>query len=244
MTRRAFLIGSAKIAGGVTGATAILSLTGCSVVRPKTAVLPKYTSQVALIDFLRMRWRDNIKKVVESGVAKDIDSPFSFPWYVGPNIAISAEEYEIAKYTNSDLLYPGFGLKERIGYFISQELNVNPQMAKQAVETFLQRFSTTDPEMFFVELRAICNDVPSIVTKERINDEAEKMVKFLFERYITIEEKNGGKIKNLDVFLKGLPFYFCDTKYSFTLQDYRPYALASLFVKRFGKDNDGALPAL
>ena len=234
MDRRSFMV--------LMGAGAAFFAGGCSVHREKAVPqnpLPEYIEQISFIDSMRLKWMRGVDAVLSSGLDVNEENVKTFPWYIGPNPAISKEEYELAKYTASDLLFPGFGLRKRIGFYLADK-NRSPEIGTKMVDLFLREFSEKDPDDFFLYLRAIYDKTPEIAKKEKVNKEAEDMVRWLYERYLRIE----GKVSDLDSFLKTLPFYLDGKRYFLSLEDYYPYAFASLFVKAVWKERNGNISAL
>lgn len=244
MTRRSFLLKSATVS---LMAAAVFSGCSSTVFNRGKSALPKYTTQVAEIDAIRLIWENGVEKVCDTGssILGEEDFTFTLPWYIGPNVALTQDDYEIAKYSNSDLLFPGFGLRGRLKYYIAQNTGIDPEKGMQAVQYFLRRFATEDPERFFLELRSIYPKTPEVIIKNNVDREAEDLAAFFFQHYIELEKKAGNKIPDLKRFVQEFPFYYNGSTYRLSIEDFKPYALAVVFIKHYGRDFfDGAAPIL
>jgi hypothetical protein len=183
-----------------------------------------------------------------------IDITFTFPYFFGPNLALSKNDYFIRKYAGDDLLFFKFGIGDRINNMyryrkdlfgdVSSDLFVKKYFNKDSVKDlfvsiFYKVTTFNDIDLFIwlkiLEKTGLLN-VNELLRYDLINRTNFSFIEFFYSNYLMFEKsldpKNFEKKILPNIPLKEWKFTVKPYTIHFEKIDYIPYTFTLMIMER------------
>jgi len=226
MQRRFFL----KSISLVTAAVLLPSLmTGCHQDDLKTKdkisikeALLKHTAGVAVIDGIIMKHKKSINDFEDYNYLlkndedrSSLETILTLPWFMGPKIQMDKDDYALAKYSNSNLIFSGYGISTRVkeissklknktldGYkeedkklVLSTEKILVDLGMKSEKELYLYIFdkltSYQASEVYvmldYLNTKGVIN-IEKLLNTDYLNESNERLISYMYNNYISYED--------------------------------------------------------
>lgn len=95
--------------------------------------LDKYYKELSLLDMIKISYLKGVKRVESAGFAFSEESSYnnevvySLPWYLGPDITLSRDEYLLNIYNSGNLLFVKHGIRAK-SYFLTKDSLIENHM--------------------------------------------------------------------------------------------------------------------
>ena len=229
-------------------------LSGCNdskTITPEEAI--KYHSDlVSVIDIVKIHFNDSLSTMSIFGLNfndKDnpsLDTEYSLPWYIGPKLNLSKNEYFVDLYSDTDLLFLGYGIKDRINLMLRKDTFQGISAEEKSrnlgfsstidlykyVFNYISSYSATE---VFVKLKnlesinAISTD--KILNESFIKKENDKLIRDIFKNYISFEKEINNTVITTDSLLRKTHYTINGEKVHFIKSDFEIYTLSLIIVK-------------
>jgi len=266
MIRRSFL----KNISVVVAALIIPGIfSGCEdekTITPKEAV-EKHAEGVAVLEYVLENHRQavyamddfgytvNIESLKDSG---SVDLILTLPWYMGPKIEMSKNDYVLNKYSEANFLFTGYGIKSRIREvsakfkaYTRRNMSEDEEAKIKSTEAILIKLgldsevdlflyiydkltSYSAPEVYvlmdYLAKKGVI-DRSEILSKEYIDTAADKLIEFMYSNYIDFEEGKPYMSKDKNgVLIWGFTDPSSQKEVHFSRSAYIPYALTFIIM--------------
>lgn len=141
MTRRGFIalqaIGLGMLVSGCNGTLFSLN--------PNERMLYNHTSLLAAIDLVQMPYKKGLVSMEDLSFMYNsksyVGTRHLLPWFVGAKIDLNKNDYFIKGFTNEDLLYTGYGIKDRLSlHYSKNRVKVISLGFENAIQLYLAVF--------------------------------------------------------------------------------------------------------
>ena len=219
----------------------------------------KYAYQYSVLEYVKKCFNYSLKVMENTNFETKIeerypiDIVFTFPYWFGPNLALSKNEYFIRKYAGDDLLFFNFGLEGRIDniyryredLFGGEDPSVfvkkyfNKDSVKDLFVSIYYKVTSFNNIDLFIWLKRL--DKNNLINLNELLDLKEieyinfNFIKYFYSRYLEYEQELDPK--NYSNVLKKIPlkawkFTIDNKNISFTKEDYIPYVFSFMIMER------------
>lgn len=169
-------------------------LTGCK----EETNYQKETKLIPVIEYVQLSHKKNLHLMEDLGFTMrykskfNQDALFTLPWFVGPKLEISKNDYLIKLYSTEDLLFTGYGLGDKINlYFRStseeriHELGFDT--SKDLFEFVYNKLTSYSPKDVYIMLSVLEENkilkTEDILNMENIESMNNDLLSFNFNNY-------------------------------------------------------------
>jgi len=182
-----------------------------------------------------------------------IDITFTFPYWFGPNITLTKDQYFVRKFAGDDLLFFNFGIGSRLENMYRYRKDLfGDQDPNEYIKKFFNKNSLKD---FFVSIyykvtsfneidlflwlknlnKFQLINIDELLQLEKIERVNFNFIKYFYDRYLQYEyELDPKNYKNLlkEIPLKEWKFSIDGQNIYFTKEDYIPYVFSLMIMER------------
>ena len=219
----------------------------------------KYRYQYSVLEYVKRCFNYSLKVMENTNFETKIeekypiDITFTFPYWFGPDLALTKNEYFIRKYANDDLLFFNFGLEGRINNMYRYRKDL---FGKENSDSFVKKHFGKDSvkDLFvsiyykvtsfndidlFIWLRKLDENhlihLNSLLDLKKIELINYNFIKYFYSRYLgfeySLDPKNYPNVLK-EIPLKAWKFTIDGKSISFTREDYIPYVFSLMIMER------------
>lgn len=215
----------------------------------------KESKLIPVIEYAQLSHKKNLQLMEDLGYTQRYKSNFSqdvlftLPWFVGPQLDISKNDYLVKMYSTEDLLFTGFGLGDKINlYYRNVDNNRLNQLGFESskdlfefVYNKLTSYSAKDVYIMLavMEERKILS-VKDVLNYERINQKNKDLIGFNFYNYNEFDKSMVSTPAEKELLnenpLKSWRLSVNGKQVSLTESDFIPYALTVIICDEIIKN--------
>lgn len=226
-------------------------LTGCK----EETNFQKESKLIPVIEYVQLSHKKSLHLMEDLGFTMRYKSKFSqdalftLPWFVGPKLDISKNDYLIKLYSTEDLLFTGYGLGDKINlyYRSTNEERINElgfDSSKDLFEFVYNKLTSYNPKDVYIMLSILEEKnilkTEDVLNMENIDNMNNELLKFNFNNYnefdqsmvATAEEKRlvtNNPLNSWRLSVNG-------KQVSLTKADFIPYSLTLIIMNEIIKN--------
>lgn len=236
------------IANILIGITALIALSGC--VASSYAPTPSQSADaVSVLKDISDAHRKALRNAREINLysTEKIGVDFSIPWYYGPQINIEPERYDALLNKQADLLFAGYGVRDRLSIDHMSQTN-RPKVLRLGFDSVLDLYvfifdrvtnlSAGELYSFLLDLdRQGMIQISDLVSSTNVYSRNDAYIKRIYERYVEVD-KSGQIQFNLWRVSNGVLSTTTDA------DEYLPYSFTATIVDKLLSNSESRITAI
>lgn len=233
----------------VTILIALITLSGC-VASSYAPTASQSADAVSVLKDISDAHRKALRNAREINLysTEKIGVDFSIPWYYGPQINIEPERYDALLNKQADLLFAGYGVRDRLSIDHKSQTN-RPKVLKLGFDSVLDLYvfifdrvtnlSAGELYSFLLDLdRQGMIQISDLVSSTNVYSRNDAYIKRIYERYLEVD-KNGQILQfNLWRISNGVLSTTTDA------DEYLPYSFTATIVDKLLSNSESRITAI
>ena len=233
----------------VTILIALITLSGC-VASSYAPTASQSADAVSVLKDISDAHRKALRNAREINLysTEKIGVDFSIPWYYGPQINIEPERYDALLNKQADLLFAGYGVRDRLSIDHKSQTN-RPKVLKLGFDSVLDLYvfifdrvtnlSAGELYSFLLDLdRQGMIQISDLVSSTNVYSRNDAYIKRIYERYVEVD-KNGQILQfNLWRISNGVLSTTTDA------DEYLPYSFTATIVDKLLSNSESRITAI